>query len=152
MQPPSYFDPSTSVYVTYSYNFAVQWVNPDMVNTAGLPTAWSLYTLAVYNLAADTLINITQDQPGDPIYTPPFGIENPSGMQYWAWLRKQFNVLEFIPGIVSTTSDEGTSVGYIVPESFSQFTISNLQNLKTNFGRTYLGIVQSWGKSAWGIS
>ena len=38
-----------------------------------------------------------------------------------------------------------------VPKAFDELTIGNLQNLKTPWGRVYLGIAQSYG-TLWGLS
>ena len=98
--------------------------------------------MATYNLAADTLINFAQD----PAVAPVFMDEMP----YWSWLRKQYGVLNFVPGVIQSTSDEGTSASYEVAEQFKNYTIANLQNLKTPYGRQYLGIAGSWG-TLWGM-
>lgn len=143
MTPPAPFDPTTSIYIPYAYNFAYQWVNSDLQYVNGIPGAWNLYSIAVYNLAADTLIAIAQDPTPYVIYQ--------DGLPYWQWLRKEFNVLAFIPGIVQTSSDEGTSVGYMLPEGYANYTIANIQNTKTPYGRAYLGIASSYG-TLWGLS
>jgi hypothetical protein len=151
IQPPSYFDPTTSVYVVYAYNYAYQWVNSQLSSVPGLPGVWNMYALAVYNLAGDVLINIAQDAPDDPIVPNSCNGTDPSGLQYWAWLRNKYNILAFFPGVVQSTSDEGTSASYVVPEQFQTFSVADLQNLKTPYGRTYLGIAQSIG-TCWGLS
>ena len=143
LQPPSIFVPGDSPQVQYAFDFALQWVSSDLQFVPGLPSAMSLYALAVYNLAADTLIAWQPDGPSDPTYA--------DGLQYWAWLRKRYNVLAFVPGIVQSTSDEGTSSSYLLPESYSGYTIANIQNTKTPYGRAYLGIAQSQG-TLWGLS
>ena len=144
MAPPAPFNPETSVYVIYAYDFAYQWVNTDLALTCPqVIGSWNLYSIAVYNLAADTLIAIAQDQPSDPIYK--------DGLKYWAWLRQEYNTLAFVPGIVQSSSDEGTSVGYELPDSYKGFTIANIQNTKSPYGRAYLGIAQSYG-TLWGLN
>jgi hypothetical protein len=137
MMPPDTFDPSTDPSVPYAYNFAYQWVYGNLCSVQGLPGAWNMYALAVYGLAADTLILFAQDAPDAPVYK--------DGLAYWAWIRKQYNVLAFFPGVVQSSSDEGTSTTYMVPHGFENFTVMNLQNLKTPYGRFYIGIAQSWG-------
>lgn len=151
IQPPSYFDPTTSAYVVYAYNYAYQWVNNQLSNVPGLQGAWNMYAIAVYNLAADVLINIAQDAPTDPIYPNTCSNAFPEGMQYWAWLRNKYNILAFFPGVIQSSSDEGTSASYLVPDQFQYFSVADLQNLKTPYGRTYLGIAQSWG-TVWGLT
>ena len=100
LQPPSYFNPTTSVYVTYAYNYAYQWVTQQLQLVPGIPNAWNMYAIAVYNLAADFLINFAQDQPSDPIVPNTVSAQNPNGLQYWAWLRSKYDVLAFFPGVV----------------------------------------------------
>ena len=151
MQPPSYFNAATSIYVTYAYDYAIQWVTQQLQCVPGIQGAWNMYAFAVYNLAADRLINFAEDQPNDPIVPNTVSPANPNGLQYWAWLRSKYDVLDFFPGVIQSTSDEGTSASYVVPEQFNTFSVADLQNLKTPFGRTYLGIAQSIG-TVWGLS
>lgn len=144
VQPPAPFDPTTSPFVPWSFNYAMEAINPQLlcmpIRTSGL---WSLGTIAVYNLAADYLINIAQDPSNAPSYL--------DGLKYWAYLRKQFNIFSFVPGIVENASDQGTSAGYVIPKGLEDYTIANLQQLKTPYGRNYLSIAQSWGPT-WGLS
>lgn len=144
MQPPAPFDPNTSPFIPWSFNAAINFINSGLLCIPAKQVGfWTIGTIATYNLAADTLINIAQDGPSDPIYK--------DGLKYWAYLRKQYNLLSFIPGIVQTSSDENTSVGYMIPDGFAGYTIANLQQLKTPYGRAYLGYAQSWG-TLWGLS
>jgi hypothetical protein len=83
------------------------------------------------------LINVAQDQPG---------------FEFFKSLRKELNINGFVSGVVQSSSDEGTSVSLVVQEAAQHFTLANLQNMKTTWGRTYLGIAQSYGPATWGIS
>lgn len=141
--PSSALDPVTAPVVQYAYDFALEWVNGLLCLVPSPTGAWTIYARAVYNLAADTLINWAQDAANAPVYK--------DGMPYWQWLRAQYGVNNFVAGVVQSTSDEGTSSSYLVPEAFKELTIANLGNLKTPYGRAYLGMAQSWG-SVWGIS
>lgn len=143
MKVPAPFDPSSDVSVTYAYDFADQFVNSALRSVRGMPGVWTLYAMAVYNLAADTLINFAQDDPDAPEYK--------DGLQYWAWLRNAYGVNNFVAGVVQSTSDVSTSASYQVSDQFANYTIANLQNLKTPYGRQYLGIAGSWG-TQWGLS
>jgi hypothetical protein len=127
---------------------AINLVNEGLAFVPSLSSAggWTIYTRAVYNLAADYLICWEQDSLSAPIVDI-----GPPPLRYWAALRKQYGCLNFVPGVVSSTSDQGTSTSLEVPEEFKNFTIANLQNLKTPYGRAYLGIAQSWG-ALWGLS
>jgi hypothetical protein len=116
----------------------VAWVpQTDSAGVQLLPNPTSIYTLAVYNLAADNLINYAQDQPGRTLFKR---------------LRKKFNTLGFVSGIIQSATDEGTSESMVVMEAAKNFTLSNLQNLKTPWGRQYLAFAQDYGPSTWGIS
>ena len=141
--PSTAMNPATSPYVPWAYNYALQIVNQALQCVPGVTGAWSVYALAVYNLAADTLVNIAQDASGAPIYQ--------NNLPYWQWLRGQYGVLSFTPGVVSSSSDEGTSTSYTVPRTFENYTIANLNQLKTPYGRQYLGLASSWG-TVWGLS
>lgn len=137
MQIPVAALPLGSLVVTYSFDFALDWVTQVLCLVGGQPGAYSMYTRAVYNLAADTLINFATDQ---------------SGQCFFSDLRKSYGCNSFVPGVISATSDEGTSVSYQVADSLKNLTVANLQNLKTPYGRMYLGIVQSLGPTSWGLS
>lgn len=95
-----------------------------------------LYADAVYNLAADYLINWAPDSPA-------------SG-GFFEKLREKYSITSFTAGVIQATADEGTSESMLIPEGFKNLTIGQLQNLKTPYGRAYLSIAQSIG-SLWGI-
>lgn len=120
----------------YAFNIALTFVNPVLACVPSLPGYWTIYAIAVYNLAADNLINYANDQPG---------------RTYFKDKRTEFGVLSLVPGLVQTSSDEGTSVGYVIPEFAKNMTLGDLQNLKTPYGRAYMNIAQQYG-SIWGIS
>lgn len=95
-----------------------------------------IYTLAVYNLATDRLINFAPDEPGQT---------------YFADLRKSFALNSFVPGLIQQSADEATSQAFMIPESLKNLTLADLQMLKTPFGRQYLFFAQSLG-TLWGLS
>ena len=129
--------PTTAPVIAFAYNLAVNTVNISLANVPNNdPTQPTIYATAVYNLAGDMLINFAQD-------TPP--------STFFADMRASFGCNSFVSGVINSTSDEGTSESMTVPEAFTQLTISQLQNLKTPYGRIYLGIAQSYG-SLWGLS
>lgn len=139
--------PDNSPWLTYAFAVALAIVNPALrivalpqtdaagvaLNTGG----FTIYSEAVYNLAADNLINYAQDQ---------------QGFSYFTRLRKKLNIGGFVSGIVQGSSDEGTSVSLVVQEAAKNFTLMNLQQLKTPYGRTYLGLAQSYGPTTWGLT
>ena len=117
----------------------ISWVYEQALSTVNLYISYAapnIYTQAVYNLAGDFLLNFAQDQPGQT---------------YFAGQRQIFHLYDFVAGVVSSTADESTDTGLEVPEQFKNFTIADLQNLKTPYGKTYLGIAQKYG-TLWDIS
>lgn len=136
MQVPTSALPDGAPVIQYSYDFALDWVNEALAAVPSKSTSWSIYARAVYNLAADTLINWAPDQ---------------TGRTYFADLRKSFECNSFTAGVIQSSSDEGTSESLMVPDAFKNLTIANLANLKTPYGRAYLGIAQSYG-TLWGLS
>lgn len=130
-------------------NPALRSVALPTVDGAGqtISTGQSIYALAVYNLAGDNLINYAQDASNAP---PVEGSSPP--MAYFAWVRKQWNVNGFVSGVVQSSGDEGTNVSLVVQEAAKNFTLANLQQLKTPYGRQYLAFAQSYGPSTWGLT
>ena len=151
LQIPSAALPSDSPYLGYAFNVAVAIVNPYL--GIGVPSPPPLpppapqqqnnliYQLAVYNLAADNLINWCPDQTGQTFFATLRG-PPPGGYGINAWLA----------GVVTTTYDEATGSTLTTPEFMKDFTMSNLQNLKTPYGRQYLSFAQTFGPGLWGIS
>jgi hypothetical protein len=123
--------PDDSIWLVYAYNVAIAVVNLGLAAVGG-----PIYMLSVYNLAADNLINYAQD-------TPP--------STYFADLRKFYKIGSLVPGLIQSTSDQGTSESLMIPDALKDLTLANLQNLKTPWGRQYLAWAQSWG-TVWGLS
>ena len=107
------------------------------VNQAINQVSPQIYTLAVYNLAADRLLNFAPDQPNQT---------------YFEQLRTQYHLLDSKVGTVSSGSDQGTSGSLLNPDQMRTFTLQHLQLLKTPFGRTYLEYAQAYGVQIWGLS
>lgn len=139
--------PDDSLWISIAFANALAIVNPQLrivaipaIDAAGAALnggGYTVYSWAVYNLAADNLINYAQDQ---------------RGRRYFKKLRKELNILGFVSGVVQASADDTTSVSMVVQEAAKNFTLGNLQNLKTPYGRQYLSLAQSYGPSAWGIS
>lgn len=106
------------------------------VNQALNQANQSIYTLAVYNLATDRLMNFAPDQPNQ---------------SYFQQLRSQYNLLDSKVGVVTTASDQGTAGSLLNPEQLSRLTLEDLQTLKTPFGRNYLGMAQAFGPNLFGL-
>jgi hypothetical protein len=109
----------------------------DIVNEALSCASPHIYTLAVYNLAADRLLNFAIDQPNQT---------------YFQDLRKQFRISDISVGVVASISDEGTSMSVLNPESMKALTLQDLQTLKTHYGRAYMGFAQMYGTNLWGLT
>lgn len=108
----------------------------DIVSFAILRASADLYTLAVYNLAADRLLNYAPDV---------------ANQTWFRDQRKKMRLMELSVGVPTSVSDNGTAVGVLNPEALKNLTLANLQMLKTPCGRAYLEIAQSWG-TIWGVS
>lgn len=122
--------PADSIFWSLTYDIAVQTVNLALAN---IP---QIYTLAVYNLGADMMVNWAPDQPGETFLQD---------------LRDKFGIYNFAPGVVSASSDNGTSSSLLNPDFMKGLTLANLQNLKTPYGRQYLAWAQSFGP-IWGLT
>lgn len=141
--PPQYL-PSNDPVIQWSFDVARAIVNPQLNQIQGCftpPPAGSpvpsFYTMAVYNLGGDNLINYAVDQPGYCYFTD---------------LRSKFDIDGFVGGVIDSASDEGTSEHMVTMDAYKNFTLANLQNLKTPWGRRYLALAQSAGPTTWGIS
>ena len=128
--------PDDSPYLQMSYDIAYEIVNRYLYIASP-----GIFTICVYNLAGDFLVNITQD---DPTLPPPDNT-------YWTNLRQTLGTNNFTPGLINAANDEDTSAALITPLGLQNLTIADLQNLKTPWGRVYLGLAQSVG-SMWGIT
>lgn len=130
--------PDDSPYPGWAYNISLMIVNRALCAVPSPDPAYpGLYALAVYNLAADRLVNFAQDTPPNTTF---------------ADLRSSLKLDYFVAGVVQSTSDEGTSSSYVVPKQFEQFTLFDLQTLKTPWGRTYMGFAQMAGQTVWGLN
>ena len=138
MAIPSTALPASSPYPAMAFNAAMNLVNAALQGLANFnPAQPTLYALAVYNLAGDILVNLAVDQ---------------SGSTYFADLWKGYGGNGFLAGVVSSTSDEGTSTSFAVSQALQSLTLADLQLIRTPWGRAYLAIAQSYGPSVWGLS
>ncbi|MDF7674747.1 hypothetical protein PT277_05345 [Acetobacteraceae bacterium ESL0709] len=88
------------------------------------------YRLAVYNLAAAYLIELAPDS------------EN---SHFFADFRRKYGLNALIPGIISSSSDNGTSQNWVIPDFVRTMTPRDLQLMKTVWGRFYLGLLRDIG-------
>jgi hypothetical protein len=130
MQIPSGILPDNATVISSSYDYAIATVNQLLL------TVELAYQNAVYNLAGDILINFGQDITPSTVF---------------ADIRTAYKINSFVPGFVSSTSDNGTSTSLETPDFFRELTLSDLQLMKTPYGRAYLAIAQKAG-GLWGIT
>ena len=116
-------------------SFAFQ-IAADLVNPVLNCVSPDLFTLATYNLAGSNLIEYAPDQ---------------TGQTYFADLRAAFKINSFAPGLVNSTSDNGTSTAMALPKFTENLSLSDLQLLKNPWGRRYLEIASKFGP-LWGVS
>lgn len=137
--------PDDAPVIPMAFQIAMDLVNCDL-NIASP----DIYTLAVYNLGGDNIINFAPDvQPPVPYAAVS---DNPGDLPFFQYLRSKWKLLDFNSGVVQSTGDEGTNVSLVVQEAAKNFTIANLQQLKTPWGRQYLSFAQSYGPTIWGLS
>jgi len=148
--------PDSSLVIPMALQVAIVIVNPALkivclptIDAAGvvLGPSQSIYTLACYNLGGDNLINYAQDQAGAAAVD---GSEPP--LPFFAWTRKQWNINGFVSGVIQSAGDESTNESMVVQEAAKNFTLADLQSLKTPYGRTYLGLAQAYGPTTWGLA
>lgn len=121
--------PDNAPVIEFSYNMAINICTDLLVTIPQIPGEF-LYITAVYNLATDTLLTYAQDQ---------------SGQTFFTQVQQKYQLHALVPGVISFAGDEGTQSTMVVPDAFKHMTLANLQNLKTPYGRTYLGIAQDFG-------
>jgi hypothetical protein len=136
MQVPEIVLPDNSPYIELSYDLSLEIVNRYIFLASGI-----VYTQCVYNLGADYLVQMAQDNPNLPA---PYNT-------YWTDLRASLGVNSFLPGLVDKAADQGTEAGITLLSAMENLTIADLQQLKTPWGRVYLGLAQSVG-SMWGLT
>lgn len=128
--PSTALDPGGDVVAT-AFQIAQDLVNPVL----GFVTP-DLFTIATYNLAGHQLIEYAPDQ---------------TGQTYFENLRKSFALNAPAVGVVQSAGDNGTSASVVTPDFMAHLSLSDLQLMKTPWGRRYLEIAQKFG-ALWGIS
>jgi hypothetical protein len=143
---PATILPDTSTYLAEAFWASMTIVNQflEIVGTAEPPVQQfpTYYGYAVYNLAGDFLVRYTLD---DTTLTPP-------NDTYFQTLRKQMNLNAFVPGIIQSSSDQGTSQSFAIPDFIKSMTLGDLQLMQTPWGRNYLNLAQAYGPSIWGLT
>jgi hypothetical protein len=123
--------PDNSIWFTYAFNVAESIVSDTIQQVDPL-----IYMLAVYNLGGDNLINYAQDIPPSTFFSD---------------LRAKYLSYSFVAGVIQASADQSTSQSLLVPDAFKNLTLSNLQNLKTPWGRQYMAWAQDMG-TLWGLT
>ena len=96
----------------------------------------ALYTAAIYNWAASLLIQFQPDQ---------------SGQVFFVNARKSFGIGNFVPGVISSASNEATSQSMTVGKGLSNMSLTDMQRVKDPYGRNALAILMDLG-TLWGLS
>lgn len=99
----------------------------------------SLYEECVYNLAASYLLQFAQDRPesGQP--------------NYWQRTRETLGMNATTPGLIQSSSDNGTSQSWAISDSLKNLSLADLAAMKNPYGQFYLSIAQQYG-SIWGMA
>lgn len=130
--------PDNTPVIGYSYASAKMRVNPILATVPCPDVLYpTYYAYAIYNFAADRLVNFAPDQ---------------TGSTYFKDLREALNITGFVGGVIQSSSDESTSQSMLVPNAMAGLTFNDLQMMKTPWGREYLGLAQAYGPSVWGSS
>lgn len=148
--------PTTSPSIVFSFNVAMSVVNDTFAcigsNAGGSPGV-NIYEQMVYLLAGSQLLAFAVDVTSNPpIFPGSVSPTNPNGLPYFQGARAKWNINDFIPGVIQSSSDEGTSQSFVVQKAAENFTLQNLQQLKDPWGRQYLAFAQSYGPSVWGLT
>lgn len=131
--------PDNSPVISTAYDIAT-----ELVNLAINDASSTIYTYAVYNLGSSNVLNYGQDAVGAPLYQ--------DGLPFFAYVRKKWNLLDPVFGIVQSSGDEGTSNSLVVPEAMKNLTLADLQYLKDPYGRQYLAFAQKFGPTVFGMT
>lgn len=128
---PAYL-PDDSMWIGTTFSMA-----RAMVNDALIIADATIYTLAVYNFAADRLLHFALDVPGQ---------------SYFKDTRATLGLNNFLAGLINASSDQGTSQSLEIIDAAKRMTITDLGMMKTPYGRVYLDFAQSYGPTIWGLT
>lgn len=98
-----------------------------------------MYTLVVYNCATHILFTITPDVAGQNFFST-------------ARSKEGFSLVNPIVGVVAATTDESTTTTLSSPDWTKRITVSQLNFMRTPWGREYLGWIQSAGPYPVGLT
>lgn len=112
-----------------------------LVLIPGAALSGAEYTLAVYNCATHVQLKITPDQ-----------VVNGVSYTYFAAKQAEFKLFALPAGLVTSSSDQGTSESNAVPDALQQLTLTDLDFIRTPWGREFLAYQQDYGPFVWGLS
>src|SRR5262249_31773049 len=132
--------PDDAPIIPIVYNTSLAIVNTALTSIPSPDPAYpSLYAIAVYDLSADRLLNFAQDPVNAPEYR--------DGLKFFAFMRKQLDLLGFVPGVLQSTSDQSDASSFLNPEIMQRLTFRDLQTMKTPYGIDYMAIAGDYGES-----
>lgn len=67
-------------------------------------------------------------------------------------LRRTYGINRFVPGVVTSAGDQGTSTGLLNPDFMRNLQFADLQYMKTPWGMQYEAFAQRAGPTLWGIN
>jgi len=111
--------------------------NPDPAKATN-----TYFTWMVYNLGGDFLVRYAVD---NPALTPP-------NDTYFQTLRQKMGMNTVTPGMIQSSSDQGTSVSYMIPGWYQDMTLKDQMLLQTPWGSAYLMLAQAYGPTIWGLT
>lgn len=112
-------------------DIALAWV-PRQFNAVSC----TVYTYTVYQWGASVMINRQPDQTDSTFFQD---------------LRTKFLIDNFVPGVISAASDQGTAESLTVGTALSNMSMIDLQRIKDPFGREALSTMMSIGP-LWGLT
>lgn len=112
-------------------DYAALWI-PIYLNTISP----GLFTLATYNWAASLIIQYQPDE---------------AGQVFFSQARQAFQINNFVPGVITTASNEATSQSMTIGKGLQNMTLTDLQRVKDPYGRAALAILQDLG-TVWGLT
>jgi len=169
------------IYVLAVYNFGLHWLISQAPDTLGLgitSLAWAnglviVTTTAALGFSVGETFNVSIVGAAPMAYNGPFLATvmgsntftypmptNPGActapglfnLSFFSQLRQQFNLLGFVPGVVTETHDETTGTTLTVPDFFRNLTLDDLDFIKTPWGRAYKAYEQKAGPTVIGLT
>lgn len=126
-----------SQWATWALNYALEVALTGPGNGPGMSGFAGISIMATYNLAMHQLLKTAQDLPNQT---------------FFAQIRQTYKLTSLVPGPVMASADQATSETLVVPEFFKTLTLSELDLLKTPYGREYLGYAQMYGPNIVGMT